>query len=321
MEKTYNLFKRFLPIIFITSAIGLIFALFTLMYYYNGATKSIDFKNVIPIVTLIVFVVAIIVCIIFTVKTDKIHITKIKKSSSMSKFATLLSVALATALFLFDFIKFVIEPNTTSTLKIFRLLVFVPFIAYLVLEIIPTKIKRKRVQIPNWLSITTSICTIVWCILGLLAIYFWTGLETTNIFKLQHIFYYVFAVLFFLFEIKFKLISQKGCRGYILTSLILFSYTFITSGAIIIVKFTGGLNEITLSDFETFMPLALGLYALSKMIAVQETIKFVMKKERQTIHEHKHRHSHRNDKPSASTEGQSNVHTDADEKITVVSAD
>lgn len=311
MEKTYNLFKRFIPAVIILASVGLIFSLFTLIYYYNPALKSIEFKNVIPIFTVLIFASAVIVSIVFTVQTKKIHITRIKKTSSMSKFAALLSVALGTALFLYDFIAFVIYPSTTSPLKILRLLVFIPFIAYLVIQIIPTKIKKKHIHIPNWTRVATSICAITWCILGLLAIYFWTGLEITNVFKIMHMFYYVFAVLFFLFEIKFELVSQKSHKGYLLSALVLFSYTFITSGAIIITKFLGGLNEINISDFEMFMPLALGLYALSKMIAIQYTIKFVIAKEKQTIHEHKHHHhrhhhSHRKDESQSEL---SNVHS------------
>ena len=292
MEKTYNLFKKFIPAIIIIASVGMIFSLFTLLYYYNPALKSIEFKNVIPIFTALIFASAVIVSLVFTIQTKKIHITRIKKTSSMSKFAALLSVALGTALFLFDFIAFVIYPSTTSPLKILRLLVFIPFIAYLVIQIIPTKFKKKHVRIPNWIRVATSICAITWCILGLLAIYFWTGLEITNVFKVMHMFYYVFTVLFFLFEIKFELISQKSYKGYMLSALTLFSYTFITSGAIIITKFLGGLKEITISDFEMFMPLALGLYALSKMIAIQNTIKFVISKDKQTIHEHHHHHRH-----------------------------
>ena len=314
MEKTYSLFKKFIPAIIIISSVGLIFALFTLIYYYNAGLKSIEFKNVIPIFTVLVFSSAVAVSIIFTVKTEKIHVTRIKKTSSMSKFAALLSVALGTALFLFDFIAFVIYPSTTSPLKIFRLLVFIPFIAYLIIQIIPTKFKKKHFVIPNWIKVATSICTIAWCILGLLAIYFWTGLEITNVFKIMHMFYYVFTVLFFLFEIKFELISQNGHRGYMLSALILFSYTFITSGAIIITKFMGGLKEITISDFEMFMPLALGLYALSKMIAIQYTIKFVVSKDKQTIHEHHHHHRHHHHSSHSHHKGESqgelsNVHS------------
>lgn len=293
MKKTYNLFNKYLLAIVITASVGLIFALFTLLFYYiPGSNMGIEYKNVVPIFTVIVFGTAIILAIVFTALTDKIYISKIKKNSSMLKFATLLTAALATALFLYDFIAFVINPAEASPLKIVRLLVFVPFIAYLIIEVIPSKLKKKKVAIPTWLRAVTSLSTIIWCILGLLAMYFWSGLATTNIFKLHHMFYYVLAVLFFLFEIKFELISHKGHRGYMLTALILFSYTFISTGAIILVKFMGGLSDVTISNFEMFLPFALGLYALAKMIAIKNTIKFVIKKDQQSIGEHHHSHHH-----------------------------
>ena len=123
--------------------------------------------------------------------------------------------------------------------------------------------------------------------------------------------YYVLAALFFLFEIKFELISHKGHRGYMLTALLLFSYTFISSGAIILVKFMGGLADITISNFEMFLPLALGLYALAKMIAIKNTIKFIMKRDQQTISEHHHSHHHSHHHRHHHTE-------DANDQVTVV---
>lgn len=293
MKKTHRLFNNYLLAIAITSVIGLIFALFTLLFYYEPLQKSIAFKNVIPIFTIIIFFTAVVLAIVFTIKVDSLHITKIKKSSSSTlKFATLLSAALASALFLFDFITFVIVPSEASPLKVVRLLFFVPFIAYFIIEVIPTRMHRKRIQIPYWAKVVTSLSTIVWCVLGLLAMYFWSGLVITNVFKLHHMFYYVLAVLFFLFEIKFELISHKGYRGYMLSALVLFAYTTISTGAIIIVKFGSGLVGVDISNFEMFLPIAIGLYAFSKMLAIKHTIKYVMKRDQQTIHRHSHHHSH-----------------------------
>ena len=309
MKKTYKRFNSYLLAISITAAVGLIFALFSLLFYYNADLKSIEYKNVIPILTVIIFAIAVVFAVVFTAQTDTIHITKIKKNSSILKFATLLSVALSVALFLYDFIFFVIYPNESSPLKIARLTVFLPFIAYLIIEVIPTRMHRRVFRIPTWLKVITSLSTIIWCVLGLLAMYFWSALATTNIFKLHHMFYYVLAVLFFMFEIKFELISHKGHRGYMLSALVLFSYTFISTGAIIIVKFAGGLVGVNISNFEMFLPLAIGLYALSKMIAIKNTINFVMKRDLQSVRSHSHRsHKHNNS---------THHHDDADE-VTVV---
>ena len=129
MKKTYKRFNSYLLAISITAAVGLIFALFSLLFYYNADLKSIEYKNVIPILTVIIFAIAVVFAVVFTAQTDTIHITKIKKNSSILKFATLLSVALSVALFLYDFIFFVIYPNESSPLKIARLTVFLPFIA------------------------------------------------------------------------------------------------------------------------------------------------------------------------------------------------
>ena len=56
-------------------------------------------------------------------------------------------------------------------------------------------------------------------------------------------------------------------------------------------------NLGSISLFEIFLAFALGLYALGKMIAMQQTMRFVMKKHGNSGHSHKHHHhKHSKDK-------------------------
>lgn len=296
MEKIYNLFKKNLPIIFILSLVGLVFGILTFVYYYNPSTVSINFKNVIPIFAVIFIALAIGVSIYFTVKVDKLHLSRIKKNSGFSKFAALLAATLAAALFFFNFFKFVLEPSSFSIIMILRLIVFVPFIAYLIIGIIPKKIKKVRIELPKWLKPVTSTCTLLWSILSLMTIYFWNsgGLTTANLFKNVYIFYYILATVFFLFEIKFELFAPSH-RAYIISALLLFVYTFSVTGSIMVAKFLGQLSVVTVSDFEIFLSFSIGIYALSKLIAMQQTLKFVMKKGGSSHrHHHHHHHHHKN---------------------------
>lgn len=297
MEKVYTLFKKYLPIILIVSSIALVFGLLSLIYYYNESTVSISFKNVVPIFTVILATIAVIVSILFTSKVDKLHITKIKKSFGLCKFASLLVATLAAALFFFDFFRFVLNPGQFSSLRIIRLLVFIPFIAYIVINVIPRKIKRKRVELPGWLKPISAISTIIWSILGLLMIYFWDELPTTNIFKLIFLFYYIIVILFFMFEIKFELLTPC-VKGYIITALLLFVYTFAVIGPLMIAKFLGRLTAVKISEFEIFLAFALGIYAFAKLMAMQQTMHFVMKKGARSHGHHRHHHHHQHtDKP------------------------
>ena len=294
MQKIYNLFRKYLPIVLVVSSITLVFGLLSLIYYYNESTVSIDFKNVVPIFTVIFMAIAVLTSIIFSLKVDKLHITKIKKSFGLCKFASLLAATLAAALFFFDFFRFVLNPGQFSSLRIIRLLVFIPFVIYIVLNVIPRKIKTRRIELPHWLKPTAAICTIVWSILGLLMIYFWPELPTTNLFKLIFLFYYVIVTLFFMFEIKFELLTPV-VKGYVITALLLFVYTFAVIGPLMIAKFLGRLTEVTISEFEIFLAFALGIYAFAKLVAMQQTMRFVMKNNG-TSHEHRHHHHHHHHK-------------------------
>lgn len=302
MEKTYNLFKKFLPMISIIAFCGMGFALLSLLFYYNEATISIDFKNVIPIMAVLFLLAAFAACVYFTLKIDKLHITRIKKTSGFTKFSVFLVGILATALFLYNFLQFVLQPVFTlavpaTLFKTLRMGFSIQFIVYLALEILPKKIKHKAVIIPKWIKPFMAVCTLIWAIFGLLGIYFFTGLPTTNIFKLAYIFYYVLVIIFFYFEIKFELLTPNH-RGYVLSAMLLFSFTFIFSGSMTFAKFLGRLSNVTISDFEIFLSVALGIYALAKMMAIQNTLKFVMSRNEGSG---RHRH-HRHHRSSSTTE-------------------
>ena len=296
MERTYKLFKKYILPIIILSCIGLIFALFSLMYCYNDSIPTIVIDTI-PLFSLAFFALAVVVAIIFSIQIKSLHIKRIKKSSSFSKFSTLLAAGLITALFLYNFIQFVQFEGSSgqiSIFKILRLAVSIPFVAYLVVAVLPKKFKNKKIVIPTWVMPVTSVCAILWCIFSLLSIQFWSGLgalPTTNMFRLIHTFYLVFALLFFLCEIGFEIFS-KGDRFYVLSAALLFIYTFVLSGGMMLGKFFNLTPRVNISDFEIFVAFALGIYALSKLIAIQHTIQYVMKRDKDDKNGHHHHHHH-----------------------------
>ena len=305
MEKNYALFKKYLPIIIVLSVVGLIFGVFAIAYSYNKALVSINFSDVIPVFWMGFLGLSYIMCFVFTFQVKGMHIKRLKKNSSFSKFAALLAAGLVTALFLFNFFQFVQQKFQLPAFKIVRLIFSVPFIAYLIVGIIPKRFRRKQIKLPKWLLPISAVCALTWCILSILAIYFWSGegaLPTTNFFRLTHMFYLVVTTLFLLAEIGFEMFA-KGHRFYILTASCLFVTTVVLTGSTTAGMFLGKIStEMSISAIEIFVGVALGVYALSKLFAMQYTMKYVMKQEkngnkrRHHHHHHRHHHHHSDDK-------------------------
>ena len=227
-----------------------------------------------------------------------------------------MAAGLVTALFLFNFIQFVQLESSLPTFKLIRLAVSVPFIAYLVIGIIPKTIRRKKIEIPKWIVPIAALGAVAWCISSLLAIYFWEGasaLPTTNFFRLTHMFYLALATVFFLTEVGFEVFS-KGHRLYVFTSTCLFIVTVTLTGSLMIAKFLGKLPEITISEFEIFVGVALGIYALSKLFAIQHTLQHVMKQKSDGTgrHHHHHRHRHHKSEENVTTISSSDIPQDID---------
>ena len=301
MKKTYDLFRKYILIILILAFIGVIFGTLSLIHYYNDNTMSISFIQPIPIFAITFFALTVCAYVILAVKTPSLHVKRLKRDSGFSKFASALAAALVAALFLFDFVRFISPGTSLMTTKIVRLPVSVPFIIYFVIELIPSKIKRKKISIPSWLPPLCSFCAVAWCIVGLLSIYFWSGvgsLPTTNFFKITHMLYYLVAAIFFLADFSFSHLG-KGHRLYVLSAFTLFTITAIFTGSTTIAKFAGLLTHMNISQFELVTAIAIGIFALSKMLAVPFTIKYVMKREGSSGHSHHHHHHHHHSKQKA----------------------
>ena len=312
MEKTYSAFKKFIPIILVLSLLSIIFGVFTLLHYYDKYTISIQFSNVIPIFAIIFTVLTVVAYIILAVKTPTLHVKRLKRDSGFSKFASALAAAFVTALFLFDFIRFVSPSTALMTTKIIRLPVSIPFIAYFVLELIPSKIKRKKISIPSWVPVLCSLCAIAWCVIGALSTYFWSGLPITNFFKISHILYYILGALFFLADFAFNHFG-KGHRLYIISAFSFFAIVAIFTGSTTVGTLAGWLQDMTISQFELVTAIALGIFALSKMIAVPYTIKYVLKREGRNSHRsHHHHHSHVSKQKADSGVAKSDIPSDID---------
>ena len=315
MEKNYALFKKFLPLIITLAVVGLLFGVFAIAYSYNRALISIDFTDVIPVFWLGFMGLSYVVSFIFTFRVKTMHIKRLKKNSSFSKFAAILAAGLVTALFLFNFFQFVQQKFQLPAFKIIRLLFSVPFIAYLIIGIIPKRFRRRNIKLPKWLLPIAAVGALAWCVLSILAIYFWSGegaLPTTNFFRLTHMLYLVLATLFLLAEIGFEMFS-KGHRFYILSASCLFVTTAIFTGSTTVGMFFGKISsEMSISAIEIFAGVALGIYALSKLFAIQYTMKYVIKQQKSgNSHRHHHHHHHHHHHSGSSHKDASKANKDS----------
>lgn len=274
MQKTLNLFKKMLPIIISLTMGAFFFGLLSFIYYYNNATMSVNFKSIISIIYIIFTACAYGTAIAFSVKAKHIHIRKIKRTNNFFKFSSLLAAIMATALFLFDFFRFVTVESLSSSWRLVRLIFFIPLICHIVIGLIPKKYKRHTIVVPKWLKIASSVGSVLWSIFGLLTIYFWNALPTTNFFKLMHVFFYLFAILFFLFEAKFELLKPNH-RLYIFFSLALFIHSVTFVGTTMFAKLFGSLSKVALSEFELVCALCIGIYALSRVYSIAVTLRHI----------------------------------------------
>ncbi len=289
-KKTYKTMNIFLPIILGLGLLTVPFGILTFIFNYNSVTKNVNFAQVAPVLFLIILAGAIGVSIALTVKVKTFHITRLKRDSAFLKFASLLASIMVLVLFAYDFYKFLFTTDIISVLKIIRLVFAFPFAIHLFLSFLPRRINRRPVQVPKWLSLGCAISSILWSLIGLMALYF--SSIPQNFFTITHTLFYVIVVLYFLFEIKFQFINQGSTRAHLITALLLFAFTMAVACSATIALMAGKISNVGISAFEFVCAWSLGLYALSRIFAVKSTLKHVLDSADTDMSSSKFRHSH-----------------------------
>lgn len=303
MKKTYKFLTKSLIAIIIGAILTSILGTIAFVLGYNDQTSWLRLRGACTIIFAIVGFATMCYAVFMSVKAKDIHIEKIRRSSGFSKTASCLAFLVLFFIFGHELIKIILasyQDKFGAFFSIWRILKFVfalPCSLYFLIMALPSKYKRKKIKVPKMLQYITGVSTVVWAIFGLLATYFYAFLATKNILKIWQILVYLVFTVFFLFEIKFEHI--KPCpRAYICIS----SLTFITTMAFTlttIISLACGIIPpgMSFSATELICSLTIGIYALSRVYAITDTMKYVLITSDKGSHsskfdKHHHHHHH-----------------------------
>ena len=312
MKKTYKFLLKHLPIVLgcalATSAIGVI----ALILGYNDITSWLSLKGACTIIFIIFGLFSIGYVGYISYKTNDIHIKRIKKSSGFLRVCSCLAFAITLFIFGFELVKIILasyQSSFSEYFSVWRVLRFVfalPCSCYFLLMALPTKLKRRKVNIPKPIWYICSVSTILWAISGLLASYFSSQLSTMNILKIWQILVYLCFAVFFLFEAKFEHINQSP-RAFIFTGCLALIVTMAFSLSSLICLAIGTISgHNSFSAPELICSVIIGLYAFSRIYAIPFTIKHVIETSDTHISsgEHKHHHHRHSSNSSSKSENQ-----------------
>jgi hypothetical protein len=282
MKRVYDFFRKFYWLFILGVILNVAFGL---------VAFGMDYENeqfVIPRVGSTLFLIFLIsslgFAIFFAYKAKNLHITKVRnQASNFLKLASWLSCAIAIFFFVFESIKFIftkyIDGASAITFpRVARYILTLPLAAYFFLEAFPTKIKKKKIVIPRFLNYILSVCTIIWGIMSILAVYKYEKLSSTNMLKNWQIIFYLVLTLFFLFEAKFKHVNQKGFC-YVLSAASLFILAVSFSITVILSLSFGFIpldHSESFTEVEYVLGFLFGLYAFARLHAMQKTMKHIM---------------------------------------------
>jgi len=301
MKHSYKFLTKCLPFILGGALLTTVIGCLAFLLGYNSKTSWLNLSGAFSILYIIALLATLGFAVYTSIKTDNIHITRIKKNSGFLKAAASLACIITMFSFCFDFIKIIIgsyggyEPFEPS--RIARFIFTLPLSVYFLLMVLPSKFKRKKIKVPKAITYICSVSTILWCVISILAIYFYKGLATMNITKIMHLLVYLSFAVFFLFEVKFELI-KPSTKGYLISG---FTAFILSAGFTLTVWLSRIMGIIpkgkAFSDTELILTILIGFYALARMYAIPKTMKHVLENSDNSSFSSKFsRHSHkRND--------------------------
>lgn len=282
MKRVYDFFKNFYWLPIIGVALNIIFGLVAFGLDYSN--EQFSFPGVGSVLFALFLVSSLGFCVFFAYRTRHLHITKIRnQASNFMKLASWLSFAIAILFFIFETAKLIAtpyleNPSAFTFPRIARYILSLPLSAYFFFEAFPTKIKKTKIVIPNFVKYILSTCTILWGVFSVFHMYFYENLSTTNMLKNWQIIYYLVLTLFFLFEAKFKFVNQKG-----FTYMLFSSITFIlatTFSLIVILALSFSFLPLDYSEcfteIEYVTAFIFGLFAMARLHTTKRTMKHIM---------------------------------------------
>lgn len=285
MRKVYSFLRRHFIWAVVAGVACFALGMLAFALDYKKTTSRFSFPGIGSAIFLLVLAATAGYVIYFACHTKKLHITKIRKqSSNFLKLSTWLAAAMALVLFIYETSNIVtfaqygeglLQENFTfvrSTRYVLTLLLS----AYFCVAALPAKFRRKKIVIPKPIKYILSISTVLWGIFGLLSVYFYEGLSFTNVLKLWQVLMYLVFIFFFLAEAQFEHIKPNGFI-YICAALAAFTMSMAFNVSTIFALSTRLVDDMnSFSEIELVTSFSIALYALSRVHAIQRTMKHVM---------------------------------------------
>ena len=326
MKKTYKLFRLFLPLITSVSVLGAIIGIFMFIFNYRydpvGHVYGIRFNQAAPILMFALIGIALILSVVMLVKMKHTYITKMRRDSNVLKFASALAFVVIFILTVYDLYVLLASNATLSvakTFKVLRIIAAIPFLAYFVINVIPKRMFKRRIFIPETIVNICAIGAIAWALFGLLAIWFYEGVGYSY-FKIVHIIFYVLFTFFILCEIKTQLI-KANVKLHMFSALLLFVVSFVLTTSTVVASFLTDVAGNPISNFELVTAIALSIYALSKVFAYMYTLRISMNTGSGTSKHKHHRHHHHHHHHHSSESVAEAVNESSDANTTVITED
>ena len=276
MKKTNELFKILIPVMLATTAIAAIVSSLALCLTYTRASGNIDMKSALAIFFVTAFLIALVVPILFVIAFKDLKITRTKRDLMFGKVASALFV-ISLVVFTFSDIVYmtsdVIGSSSLPVWRFFRALVSVFVMAFAVIELLPSK-----TNVPPFVKNLVNGAVPVYLAFSILSLYF-NPTYIPEYFKILYTVAYSILTLFFLYDFKWRLVPTNA-KAYTAISTMAFTLPVIISLSSIVVFIfrNDDLSQarITVSIFEMIFVLTLGIYALSKVLAVKKTVEYVV---------------------------------------------
>lgn len=279
MKKTYSFLKtRIFVLLGELIAIAIMGAvMFT--YLYDEYDHALRFPNVITILFALLIAGTIATAIVICLQAEEIGITRIKKTNKFILFADALGLIMMLAFFIYECITcMAYMSGSLDAFTIFRVIRWVissPACGYFLIQALPNKINRVKIEIPYALKIGASVSIILWSILGIFTTYFAPQMSPNDISKISMMFVYAVMALYFIFEGEFNYVKTQH-KPYMIFAFICSAVTFAFPFGISIAKiFSFPFNQ-ALSQPELLVCSAIGVYSLAKMFALISTMRIVI---------------------------------------------
>ena len=317
MKKSLLFYKIFMPATLGLTVVSLTFNILSLLLTFDMNIGNIKVSHPLAILFIFFSSLTILAPIVLTIlaKDTKI-ITRTKKGTLFYKISIIVLIAALSALMVFDIVVLikeiakvfaVLNQSTDLTFfgaltqhfeisKLLRVVLTIPFVAYLVFEFTENKSKNTF----GARAFCNSMA-ILWCAITPVVFYFFNGSPPiTEYMRITYSVAFIFITIFFLYDFKWNYI-ETSFRAYAPITIASASFSLVLSIASIVAiiarrdcllitnywdyvsgtsSFKYGIFDIySVSLFEIIALLALGIFVLSKAISIFQTVVAVAKSE------------------------------------------